>query len=280
MPSATSLSPESRFVALFIGPKHSGKTVAACSFIDEASKKEGKRVYDFDFDGRIRGLLDAPYDISHVEYDYYPPRAGKLGVPFFTKVNDRCDVIQQQCSVGMCPYETLVTDSLTSECQGLLSDAIPLTHQGQNRAGGQKGKFMGALAMAGPEDYGFEATGTYQFLAFLRSVPIKNIIVTAHVVDKFGKADPDDKYSESIVVGEKLSIRDKIGANVGIYFDHIFRFDRRMVGGQERFFVKFRSDIACTSYPNLPVGELDISGRSFYQVLRELVRKPALEVAK
>jgi hypothetical protein len=110
-------------------------------------------------------------------------------------------------------------------------------------------------------------------MAFLRSLPIPFVIVNAHIVDKFGKADPDDSYSESVVVGEKLSIRDKIGANIGIYFDHIFRFERRMVGLHEHFFVRFRSSLACTSYPELPSGEVDITGKSFHEVLKGYLKK-------
>lgn len=264
MPNASQLTPDGRFMALFVGPKHSGKTVAACSFKNNPAKKT--RV--FDFDGRIRGILGAPWiDKDRIDYDYYPPRVGKQDKPFYEKINQDMEVLLVQCNINQNPYETVIADSLTAETFALVCDAIPLTHQ--KEGGGAKGKKIGVLNMAGPEDYGFEAQGTYNLMAFLRSLPIQYIIVTAHVVDKFGKADPDDKYSESIVVGEKLSLRDKIATNIGIYFDHIFRFDRRMVGAQERFYVTFRSSIACTSFAQLPSGEIDITGQSFHEVLKK-----------
>jgi hypothetical protein len=123
------------------------------------------------------------------------------------------------------------------------------------------------MEMAGPSDYGFESTGFDAYLSFLRSLPL-NVIATAHVIDKFDKPHKDDgtkdTYAESIIVGEKISLRDKIAANCTIYFDHIFRFDRRMLKGEEHFYVEFISDIACTSFLGLKPGKFDITGLNFY----------------
>lgn len=280
MPLASNLTAENRFVGMFVGSKHSGKTCAACSFVtQDLIKKEPKLIKVFDFDGRIRGLLGAPWiDRSLVDYQFFPPKTlDKSKAAVFDRINTECETLlaQAQSPQGS-PYGTLIVDSLTAETFALLCDAIPLTHNKQTDKGNSRevGKRIGTMAMPGPEDYGFEANGTYQLMAFLRSLPIPNIIVTAHTVERFGKADPDDPYSETIVVGEKLSIRDKIGTNVMVYFDHIFRFERRMLGAQERFFVRFRSDIANTSYSELPNGEVDITGKDFYkQVLLPYVQE-------
>lgn len=264
MPSAGDLTPDSRFAALFVGTKSSGKTCAACSFKEDPTKK----LYVHDFDGRIRGLLGAPWiDRKRIDYQFYPPRVGNNQKHLYERLNEDCDVLMVNSNIGKNPYEGIIADSLTAECFGLLCDAMPLTHKDN------KGKKLGTLNMAGPEDYGFEATGTYNYLAFLRSFPVKFVICTAHIVDKFGKANPNDPYSESIVTGEKLSLRDKIGTNIGIYFDHIFRFERRMVGREERYFVQFRSSIACTSFAELPTGEVDITGKSFHEVLKGYLNK-------
>lgn len=272
MPNAGELTPEGRIMALLVGPKHSGKTVAACSFKEDPKK----RTFDFDFDGRIRGILGAPWiDKSRIDYQYYPPRVGSNQKHLYEKINDDCEVMMVNYSMGRCPYETIIADSLTAETFGLLVDSIPLTHAKKTESGAERqvGKRIGTMMMAGPEDYGFEATGTYNFLAFIRSFPAKYVMVTAHTVDKYGKADPNDPYSESIITGEKLSLRDKIGTNIGIYFDHVFRFDRRMVGNEERYFVRFRSSIACTSFAQLPNGEIDITGKDFHEVLKGYLNK-------
>lgn len=266
MPNAGKLEPDSRFMGLFVGPKHSGKTVAACSFIADNPNPAKDRIKVFDFDGRIRGLLGAPWiNRDLIDYDYYPPRLAQGKTVYESLNNDLAALLLTQ-QTGQSPYNTIIADSLTAETFALLCDSVPLTHADS------KGKKIGTMAMPGPEDYGFEATGTYQLLAFLRSFPVKNVIVTAHIIDKYGRLDPNDKYSEKTVVGEKLSIRDKIGTNISIYFDHIFRFDRRMVGNQERFFVRFISDIACTSFPNMPTAEIDITGKNFKDVMMEYAR--------
>lgn len=265
MPMADTLTPESRFMALFVGPKHSGKTVAACSWMD-ASKKGNIKVLDGD--GRIRGILATPWvQKSRIEYDYYPPEKVN-GKNFFQRVNDDCDFFLDQMRKDRTLFQTYIADSATAFCKNLILDSIPLTHE---KGAGIK---IGTLEMAGPRDFGFESTGFDQYLSFLRSLPC-NVIVTAHVVDKFDKPVGDDgkknQYAENIIVGEKISLRDKIAVNSTIYFDHVFRFDRKMVRNEERFFVEYISDIACTSFPNLKPGRYDITGQSFYEFTMKLL---------
>jgi hypothetical protein len=272
MPNAGSLTTDSRFCALFVGPKHSGKTVAACSFIKDNPDPLKDKIKVLDFDGRIRGILGAPWiDRKMIDYEYYPPRLGIKTATVYEKLNSDLETMLLQYQVGQSVYNTIIGDSLTAECFALMCDAVPMTHKTEQ--GKDKGKRIGTMNMPGPEDYGFEAAGTYSFLAFLRSFPAQNVIVTAHIVDKFGKLNPDDKYSESVVVGEKLSIRDKIGTNIGIYFDHIFRFERRMIGYEEHFFVRFISSIACTSFQGMPTEEIDITGKNFYKTMLEYAAK-------
>jgi hypothetical protein len=262
MPSAANLAPDGRFVGLFVGPTKSGKTVAECSFPGP--------IKVLDFDGRIRGILGASWiNKTEIDYEAYPPRVGANEKPVYQKVNDDLEALLVMCKTGQNRYKTIVLDSLTSETYAMLCDAVSLT----------KGKMIGTTKMAGPEDYGFEATNTYNIISFLRSLPIQNIIVSAHVVERYGKKNPNDPYSESVVVGEKLSVRDKIGENVGIYFDHCFRFDREVIGQQEKFFVQFRSELASTSFSSLPFGKVDITGKSFYNELMRLAKGEGQENA-
>lgn len=273
MPILADVPLDNRFMALFVGAKHSGKSSAAASF--ERKLPDNKFFHFMDFDGRIGGVKSAPQvNLKKISYTYYPPRVGKNTQVTYEKVNNDLEAMLVQSQIGQLPYMGLCVDSLTSLTHNLISDAVPLTHTIKNEGGQtrQVGRKIGLVNMAGPDDYNFEATNTYNIMSFIRSVPIPVVIVTAHLVDKFGKEDPDDPYSPSVVVGEKLSLRDKIGANIGIYFDHIFRFERRMVGSQERFFVRFRSSIACTSYAVLPPGEIDITDKSFYEVMMSYIK--------
>lgn len=266
MPNASKLTPESRFMALFVGQKHSGKTVAACSW---RRAESGKKIKVLDGDGRIRGILGAPWIKPElIDYDYYAPRVASEKT-FFDRVNQDLEVLEMDISRNQCPYETYVADSATAFCKNLILDAIPLTHA-EN-----KGKRIGTLEMAGPSDYGFESTGFDAYLSFLRSIPL-NVIVTAHIVDKYDKPLNDDgtknMYAESIIVGEKISLRDKISANCTIYFDHIFQFSRQVVSGKERFYVEFVNNIACTSFPGLKPGKHDITDKNFYEYVMSLVK--------
>jgi hypothetical protein len=270
MPIASSLTHESRFMALFVGPKHSGKTVAACSWLSEDPKK---RIKVLDNDGRIKGILGASWiQKDRIDFDVFPPRVPGQEKTFFERVNNDLDLLLSEVVGRKSPYETYVCDSLTAFCKNLILDAIPLTHADK------RGKKIGIMEMAGPADYGFESTGTDSYLSFLRSLPI-NIIVTAHVIDKYDKPlITDDRgrtykdvYAESVVVGEKLSLRDKIAANVSLYFDHIFRFDRQMIQGKEHFFVEYVNDIACTSFPNLKPGKFDITDKNFKDFTLNLI---------
>lgn len=259
MPNCSSLTAESRFMGLFVGPSKNGKTVAACSFPGP--------IKVMDFDGRIAGILGAPWiDKSQVDYDYYPPRVGSSDKPTYEKVNDDLELLLVNARNGTNKYKTLIVDSLTSAAFAMLCDAIPLTHQKG------KGKSIGTLKMPDPGDYGFEAINISNLLACLRSIPGMNVIVSAHVIDKYGRANPEDAYSEKVVVGEKLSLRDKIAENSGIYFNNCFRFDKEMLGEREKYTVQFRSEIAGTSLANLPNGKHDITGKNFYNELMRLAK--------
>ena len=264
MPSLDQLEVGASIFALFIGKSGSGKTCAAASFPGP--------IKFLDFDGRIRGILGANWiDRKGLgEVIQFPPDPKK---PTYIKVSEIIETDLAFCNMGKYPFKTLVLGSLTAQTFSFLSDAKAITHAGN------KGKSLGKLPMAGPEDYGFEATGTYQMLAGLRSLyehpnGPKNVIIDAHIVDKWGKPIKDngdtDTYAASEVVGEKLSLRDKISENVQIYFDHVWRFDSRMVGNEPHHYVSFRTDLARTSFANLPNGQVDITGKPFYQELKRL----------
>lgn len=268
IPKASELTTDTRFVGLFVGDSGSGKTVAEASFPGP--------VHFNDFDGRIRGLLGAPWiDRKNITYDFFPPKDPNL----IEKLNNNLETLlaAARTGVGVVP-NTLVTDSITSECYAFICQSIPLTHNtGKNpAAGGKKGKFLGPISMPGPEDYGLEAQATYDYIAFLKSLPIPNIIVSAHFVDKYDR--PKDEhgetltYADTIVVGKKLSIRDKIGTNIKINFDHIFEFEREIINRQEKFYVTFRGELARTSYLGLPIGRHDITGKNFYDELQKLIK--------
>ena len=72
MPKANDLTPEQRFFALFVGESGSGKTVAEATFPGPLEI--------LDFDGRIRGILGAPWITEEmknkISYTAYLPKNG------------------------------------------------------------------------------------------------------------------------------------------------------------------------------------------------------------
>lgn len=266
MPNLKDITPDQRFVGMFIGESKHGKTCAACSF--------PKPVHVLDFDGRIRGAWNQSFlEMDGITYDSFPPNMDGL----VEKLNSKLEMFETAAKIGQWLPKTLILDSLTSECFAMIRQALPLTHQKADPKTNQskKGKWLGPIAMTGPEDYGFEANATYSILSYLRSLPIQNVIVSAHIVPIMGKEDPDNEYSNTIKIGEKLSVRDKIGANVGIYFDHCFRFMKTDDKQSERYWTRFRGQLEATAYKELPYGDVEITGKNFYnEVLMNYVKQP------
>ena len=263
MPQASTLmkTPESRFVGLFIGRSGGGKSTAAYSF--------PKPMKVLDLDGRIRGGLSNSWiDPTGIDYEFYPPRGGPNHVATYVKLDkDLETLLLMQNMPGVTPYKTLVLDSLTFEMIAFLLDAIPLVH-----AEGA-GKKVGQMEMAGPAEYGFQATGTYKVMSFLRSLAIPNVIVTAHIIAKYGKAPGEtNKFAPNVIIGEQLNMTDKLAEAIPSYFDHIYRFSKVENGGRSQYFVKTDGEMERSAYLSIP-READITGKDFYKWLMNNVKK-------
>lgn len=258
MPLASDLAPDKGMKCLFVGRSGSGKKAAACTYPGP--------IYYFDFDGRIDGIRGCPWiDKTQVEYDYYPPEAGIV-----ERTEKKLQSIIADYNGNSMRYKTIILGSITGQTFAYLQQGNVLTH---GLDGGKKaGKFIGQVAMPGPAEYGFEAMATYNLLATLRKMRETNIIVTAHVIDRYGKKDASDPYSESTIVGTKLSVRDKIGENSLIYFNEIYEFSKESLGNTIQHKVRFRSDLCRTTYSQLPNGQVDISGINFYKRLSEITK--------
>jgi hypothetical protein len=268
MPSATSIKPDSRFFGLFIGRSGSGKSAAAYSFPHP--------IKVLDLDGRIRGGLVPWVEREGIDYTYYPPKPDKGTV--FDLLNNDFAAMQVMCRTGQNYFKTLVLDSITWNAIDLLLDAIPLTHAAGS--GNDKGKSIGGMQIGGPADYQFQSTGIYQIIAFLKSLPIPNIIVTAHTVGRWGKRKDAngkilDPYGPSELIGEQLSLTDKLAENVPSSFDNVFKFEKLDTGSQIRFFFEAQGELARSAYPELPYQRMDVTGKDFYKFLMDKVQPSA-----
>lgn len=267
MPTAASIQPDTRFFGLFISRSGAGKSTAAYSFPHD---KEGGNIHVLDLDGRIRGGLTEWISRDNFNYDYFPPKPEKGTT--FESLNKWFEATQIMLGQGQAKIQTLVLDSATWLANDLLLDAMPITHEVKKTQGDEtKGRKMGPLNIAGPDDYKFQSSGIMQTIAYLRTIPIKNVIVTAHIVNRWGKRkDKDgkiiDAYGQSEIVGEQLALTDKIAETLPNSFDHVFRFEKVNTGSKMKFTFEAQGELARSAYP-IPYGQIDITGQDFYKVL-------------
>lgn len=271
MPLLIDRSDTQRFVGLFVGNHHSGKTVAEASF--------PKPSFFFDFDLRIGGAQVPWLDLRGIEYEAYPPKTPNL----IQKLDDRIEIWISQAQLqtggagnlavfGQLP-KTICLDSLTWMTFAFTCQSVGITHRVKNEDGRERkaGRWLGPVAMLGPEDYGLEAQATYGILANLKSLPVQNIILSAHLIDTYEKPKDEEgnelPYAASIINGQKLSVRDKIGVNMQAAVDHVFHFERETIGNADHFYCTFRGGIACSAYSWLPFGRIEWSGKNFYDLM-------------
>jgi hypothetical protein len=250
-------------MGLFVGPSGDGKKCAAATF-----SKLGPLVY-LDFDMRIRGLLGCSWvDRTNIDYNSYPT---KNDVTVFERLNKDLDQLYNSWRAGQCKYKTIVLSSITGASRGLLQDSLTITYKGQDGRMKDISRTLGPLKIAGMENFRFINNGVMQILSFLQSLPL-NIIVIGHTVPVFEAKDPDDPFSERVAVGHKLAMSDTLGALIPGLFDNVFRFERKITGSGNsvkiKFMVEFRGQLSRTTYNSLPDGQIDITGKNFYDLIQ------------
>lgn len=255
MPSASDLTPDSRFVGLFVGPSGDGKKSAACSW-------PGPTLY-FDLDLRIRGLLGSPWvNREKITYNSYPPKAS---ITLFERLNKDFEQLYNECIAGVCKYKTVVIGSITGTAGGLLQDSLKIVDGTREIS-----RKLGPLKVAAMENFRFVNNGTLSVMSFLQSIPL-NVIVLGHTVPLWEPVDANDPYSENKIVGHKLSLSDTLGAVIPGKFDNVWKFERKITGAgaavKVNFGVEFRGQFARTTYQNLP-DRMDITKENFYQKIQ------------
>lgn len=245
-------------MGLFIGRSGHGKSAAAYSF--------PKPMKVLDLDGRLEGGLvewNKKEEFDQIDYTYFPPRPHNTTT--FAELNNLFQVLDIQCRTNQNKFKTLVVDSLTWVANDLLIDSLPLTHEGG------KGLKVGGMNVSGPDDYRFQSSGIVQILSFLRSLPIPNIIVTAHVVNKWGrKKDQNgkvlDPYGPSEIIGEQLALTDKVAETAPTPFDNVFKFEKVDGGSQMNYFVEMEGELTRNTF-GAPYGNHNITKVNFYEWL-------------
>lgn len=235
IPSVAQLSADKYNFILAVGDSGAGKTCAMSSW-------PGKTLVH-DWDGRIRGLWGNPAyseeDLKRVSVIQYKAGSG------FAEAEKQLDILEAQLNKGVCPYKNQVLDSVSSLGDELLSDGMKFT-EGERK--------LGSLEITTIQDYLYESIAFKQLLfEGVKWWPC-NTFVTAHIIPKYGKAPgKDNKYSDSVIIGEKILARDKISAKLPTYFDNVWEFRKDATYVPARYVCHFRNtSLSRTTFRNLP----------------------------
>lgn len=262
--------PEARFFGLLVGESGSGKSCASASF---------PAPHICDFDGRIAGVHNyRSHFTGEIMWDYFAPK--KKG---WADIDRYLELLGTQIAIRQNTTDTEILQSMGSLCKFLLAESIEL--QGGQLVGkvGTEEKYK--LRVPGPNDYKYEVTALQQVMDYLKSLQV-NIVCECHVEDKYGKRG-EDKIGEmspadfaawqklivpTTIIGEKLNLRPGIEQYVLGQFNEVYRFRKEESEKGDKFYVKFKGDIARTCLP-LPAGEHDITNKNFYNYWKEALGK-------
>lgn len=253
----STLAKKEQFVSLFAGKPGAGKTGAICSFAEAGPIK----VYDLD--KRIRGVFGVAEYIGKQNLD-------KIEVvqPNFedgwSKFDDMLEMDLVKQKSGNFPYKTVAFESAATMQKFLVSDS-------QRLRGNGKGKSRGTINFWTPDDYNYCSMG---FFAFYYEYAMKmncNVIVSAWIVDKWGKVEKDGEenpYGANEVIGEKILLTEKLAEELPGYFDEVYTFSKEISGvdGATKYVASFENTVAKTCHPSLRKKKrLDFTNKSFYK---------------
>jgi hypothetical protein len=245
MPNIEDALTKEEFLFLFKGEPSGGKSIAAASF---------PRPYIFDMESRIRSVAAYHYPRGKrdLEYDTYTRED-------YPKFDKKWDEFVEMSKMKRFPYDTVIVDSLTSSADLLLSHVIRL------KGLESKGKKIAGIAVNSIEDYNAENAMLSELVQFLQQIRCKYKILIAHVI-KTEKTNLND--DSTVVTRQLLTGGKKIAARIPGYFDEIYHFEQKPVGGRPQFIartVNSGEDFARTTL-KLPK-EINFTDNNFYELI-------------
>lgn len=245
-----------KLFAMFIGRSGSGKSAAAASL--------PKPFEELDFDIRANGIRNCLQqgwlkgeEGKDINFKQFDPFGGYLQIQEY--LNLKYAMIKaRQFNVS-----TMDIGSLFSLCRLLELTSL-------NNPVGSNQLNIAGLAMTGPADYKFETQALTKILDFFRVFPC-HFTIAAHIVERYGKPPGADKYTPSVPIGEKLTITANLGESVLAMFNDVYRFEKQIVNGEDKYFVEFNTEIAKNSF-GIPPGKYDITRKEFWPFFVQLVQ--------
>jgi len=257
MPSIEEALAKEEFLMLFKGEVSSGKSIAAASFPNP---------YVFDMESRIRSVAAYHYPRGKrdLSYDTYTRED-------YAKFDKKWDEFIELSKMKRFPFDTVIVDSLTSTADLLLQNVIRL----KGLEG--KGKKISGVAVNSIEDYNAENAMLTELVMFLQQLRCKYKILVAHVIktEKTNLNDDTVVVTRSLLTGGK-----KVAAKIPGYFDEIYHFEQKPVGGKQQFIartVNSGEDFARTTL-KLPK-EIDFTNRNFFEIIQPSIME-VMELGK
>lgn len=239
---------DKNFRALLIGPTGRGKTIAAASW-------PGKTLI-IDFDNRHKPIID-----------WYPERLDDISIEVIFPSNywTTFHPLINDLESGKLRYDNICIDGITS-----LSNTTVVMQMIAKGLGPEKGKVTkGGVAVPSWDEFNGEAMLITQLLETLKSIK-SNLFVTAHPVFK-----TRIEGTKSIKETSIISFGTKLAPMVPAYFDEVYAFDYEFDINAGRPVKRNVFTQPTSDYPDvksalkgLP-GKLDITGKNFYDVIKE-----------
>lgn len=255
------------FFGLFVGRSGSGKSAAEVSFPDP--------IYVFDIDNRIMGGLVAAdwlggeKKLKQIDFHNYTP----LPSSGFEAMDNKLGEFKKGAPLN-CP-KSIFFDSIGTLIQMLALDSQRL--RGVVKA--ESGKIRGNVKFLHPDDYQYVYT-VFRSLIFQFCIPMAkmgiNIVFSGWIVDKWGRPTGGNEFADQVIVGEQLIGPHKLCEEIPGFFDEIYYFRKRPPVGPHMpasYTVEFKGEFARSVWPQLPVGQIDITNKSFYDYWKGQIQK-------
>jgi hypothetical protein len=251
VPSIEDALAKEEFLMLFKGEVSCGKSIAAASF---------PKPYIFDMESRIRSVAAYHYPRGKrdLEYDTYTRED-------YSKFDKKWDDFIDMSKMKRFPYDTVIVDSLTSTADLLLQNVIRL------KGLDGKGKKIAGVAVSSIEDFNAENSMLTELVMFLQQIRCKYKILIAHVI-KTEKTNLND--DTTVVTRQLLTGGKKVAAKIPGYFDEIYHFEQKPVGGKQTFIartVNSGEDFARTTL-KLPK-EINFTDKNFYELIQPSIQE-------
>lgn len=248
-------NPDERIFAVFAGRSGSGKTTAAASL--------PRPLHEIDLDLRANGLINSVkqgiVDPEGIDIESFDPLGG------IVKIQDHLNLLHAKIAAKQFNYKSLDLASVFS-----LVRLLELTTLNMDNTKGIGHIKLGGQNMTGLADYKFERQQFLRVIDYLRTFPC-NVTLSAWISTHWGKPAGAKEGDPNVPIGETLNVTQNLAEAILGTFNDVWRFEKKVVNNEEKYYVQFSTDMAKNSF-GIPPGEHDITRKNFWEYFQNLVR--------